>query len=269
MRGQTTIQVAKNSETGKVEAMPYKFDPQKSRMDLAVAIVKHDYPFNMGEHEFFEYFLHGLNPNFKFMSRNTLRSDVLSLYKLEKDKIYKFLDGQTSRVTLTTDMWTSDHSNVAYACLTCHFINDKWKLKKKIIPFRNVPYPHDGETLFRFVCDLLMEWNLDKKLFSVVVDNASSNDSMVRLLKSWLVEKCRLPLSGELFHVRCSAHILNLVVQDGLKMISGLISKLRETCRYLKHSPYGNQRFENAKQQCKLQRERWQVIPQLDGIPLF
>ncbi|KAI5668455.1 hypothetical protein M9H77_18308 [Catharanthus roseus] len=50
----------------------------------------------------------------------------------------------------------------------------------------------------------------------MVVDNASSNDSMVRHLKPWLVEKACLLLGGDLFHVHCSAHVLNLIVQDGL-----------------------------------------------------
>ncbi|KAI5641681.1 hypothetical protein M9H77_00541 [Catharanthus roseus] len=82
---------------------------------------------------------------------------------------------------------------------------------------------------------------LDKKLFSMVVDNASSNDSMVRHLKSWLVEKAWLLLAGDLFHVRCGAHVLNLIVQDGLAISGDVI---------LKNSK--NMQFECASQQCKL-----------------
>ncbi|XP_074373792.1 zinc finger BED domain-containing protein RICESLEEPER 2-like [Apium graveolens] len=51
----------------------------------------------------------------------------------------------------------------------------------------------------RFISQLIMEWNLDKKLFSMVVDNASSNDSMARHLKSWLSD--RVPRGGDFFHV--------------------------------------------------------------------
>nr|XP_027126005.1 zinc finger BED domain-containing protein RICESLEEPER 2-like [Coffea arabica] len=101
-----------------------------------------------------------------------------------------------------------------------------------------------------------MEWNLDKKIFSVVVDNATLNDSMVKYLKSWLVDKSLLPLGGELLHVRCSAHLLNLIVQDGLAEIGGLLSKIRGTVKYLKKSAYANQNFENAINQCKLKGKR-------------
>lgn len=204
------------------------------------------------EHEYFEQFCNGLNPNFKIISRNTIRSDVLELHMTEKMKLYAFLEDLSSKVTLTTDLWTSDHQNIAYCCLTLHYIDDDWKLKKKILNYKAIEYPHDGETLFRFISDLLLEWNIDKKIFSMVVDNASANDVMVKHLRSWLCDKSLLSLGGEMFHVRCSAHILNLVVQDGLKVIGGLLVKIRDTVRYLSRSPYGKQKFDTACNQVKV-----------------
>ena len=38
------------------------------------------------------------------------------------------------------------------------------------------------------------------------------------------------------FHVRCGANILNLIVQEGLKVIDDLVIKIRETMKYLKRS---------------------------------
>ncbi|KAI5676174.1 hypothetical protein M9H77_07124 [Catharanthus roseus] len=98
----------------------------------------------------------------------------------EKIKLYELLDGRDCRITLTPDIWTSEHANISYTCLTAHYVDDNWELKKKILAYRHIPYPHDGETLSRFINDLILEWNLDKKLFSMVVDNTSSNDSMLR-----------------------------------------------------------------------------------------
>ena len=86
----------------------------------------------------------------------------------------------------------------------------------------------------------------------MVVDNASANDVMVRQLKRWLCEKSLLSLSGALFHVRCSAHILNLIVQDGLAKAGGFLQKIRETVSLLNRSPALYQKFEKALAQLKL-----------------
>jgi len=38
-------------------------------------------------------------------------------------------------------------------------------------------------------------------------------------------------------HLRCCAHILNLVVNDGLKEIDDSIIKIRAACKFVKSSP--------------------------------
>lgn len=127
---------------------------------------------------------------------------------------------------------------------------------KKILAYRCIEYPHDAETLFRYITDLILDWNLEKKLLSMVVDNAYVNDAMVRNLKSWLCDKSLILLDGKLFHVRCSAHILNLIVQYGLQMIEGFILKVREYVKYLKRSGYATQKFNHTKIQLKLKDKK-------------
>ncbi|KAG8379230.1 hypothetical protein BUALT_Bualt07G0066900 [Buddleja alternifolia] len=117
----------------------------------------------------------------------------------------------------------------------------------------------------------ILEWNLDKKIFSVVVDNASSNDSMMRKLREWLLKDSLIPLNGDLLHLRCSAHVLNLIVQDGLSPIRGLIEKIRETVRYLNKSPSATQKFDTALRHCNLEGKRKVAmdVPKLEtALPL-
>ncbi|KAG8386829.1 hypothetical protein BUALT_Bualt03G0189800 [Buddleja alternifolia] len=101
----------------------------------------------------------------------------------------------------------------------------------------------------------ILEQNLDKKIFSVV-DNASSSDSMMRKLREWLLKDSLIPLNGNLLRVRCSAHVLNFIVQDGLSPIRGLIEKIRETVRYLNKSPSATQKFGIALRHCNLEGKR-------------
>ncbi|XP_022889196.1 zinc finger BED domain-containing protein DAYSLEEPER-like [Olea europaea var. sylvestris] len=53
-----------------------------------------------------------------------------------------------------------------------------------------------------------------------------------------------------------NAHILNLIVQDALKVIGEFIHKVRETMKYLKRSSYATQKFTRVKNQLKLEDKK-------------
>lgn len=53
-----------------------------------------------------------------------------------------------------------------------------------IIRFIYVPAPHTSKVLADTLVQCLMDWNLDIKLFTLTVDNCSTNDVMIdRILK--------------------------------------------------------------------------------------
>ncbi|GAU43535.1 hypothetical protein TSUD_98550 [Trifolium subterraneum] len=54
-----------------------------------------------------------------------------------------------------------------------------------------------------------------RKVLTMTVDNASSNDVGILYLKKYLMPD--LVMEGKYFHTRCCAHVLNLIVKDGLK----------------------------------------------------
>ena len=60
-----------------------------------------------------------------------------------------------------------------------------------------------------------------------------------------------LMLGGSMLHMRCAAHILNLIVQDGLSLIGDGIERIRDSVIYWTGSPKMRQKFEkNARQLC-------------------
>jgi len=158
---------------------------------------------------------------------------VLKIYESEKQKLRKILNDFPGRVCLTTDLWKAITIE-GYLCLTAHYIDVEWNLQAKILAFTAFPPPHSGIAIAMKLVELLKEWGLEKKVFCLTVHNASSNDSMQSIMKRQMHKD--LVCGGEFFHVRCSTHILNLIVQDGLAVIGGALQKIRESVKFVRGS---------------------------------
>lgn len=73
----------------------------------------------------------------------------------------------------------------------------------------------------------------NKSIFYVTVDNARANNLAITYRnRGKSVWKGLTLFNGEYLHLRCSAHILNLIVTEGLKE-----SKIRASCKFVKSSP--------------------------------
>ncbi|WVZ04310.1 hypothetical protein V8G54_025116 [Vigna mungo] len=223
-----------------------KFDQNASRMKLVKMFVKSELPFRFVEKEDFRDFLWFLQPRFEVPSLTTLRREIWELYEEEKAKLKMFLSKQCVRVCLTTNTWTSIQ-NLNYMSLTTHFIDNDWKLQKKILNFSQTT-GHSGELIGKHVEACLNNWEL-KRVLSITVDNATANDVGVQYLKRRMLSWNCLVLKGDYVHMRCCAHILSLIVKDGLKEIKDSISKIRSAVKYVKFSPARFARFKACVEQ--------------------
>ncbi|KAH0711371.1 hypothetical protein KY289_007330 [Solanum tuberosum] len=96
----------------------------------------------------------------------------------------------------------------------------------------------------------LLDWNLDN-VFSVTVDNVSSNSVMITELSKQLDMWGTNIMEGKHLHVRCMAHILNLIVQEGLKEIDISVKQVRQMVRYVRSSPARTRNFVKC---CEVQK---------------
>ncbi|GMY21390.1 zinc finger BED domain-containing protein RICESLEEPER 2-like [Fagus crenata] len=243
----------------KVSASPYNFDQGGSREDLAHMVIMHEYPLAMVDHVGFRRFVSGLQPNFKLVSRNTLKRDILKIYDYEKQKSMAKIGNNGSRVAITTDMWTSSNKKRGFMVVTGHYINDSWILESQIMRFIYVPSPHTKEVLSTILLECLLEWNVDRKLSTVTVDNCTTNDAMMRILLEKL-EVSSLALGGSLLHMRCAAHILNLVVQDGLAVIGDGIERIRDSVLFWTASPKRRQKFDESSRHLRISNTKELVL---------
>nr|XP_011463596.1 PREDICTED: zinc finger BED domain-containing protein RICESLEEPER 2-like [Fragaria vesca subsp. vesca] len=158
------------------------------------------------------------------------------------------------RVNLTIDTWTSVQ-NINYMVLTAHFIDINWKMHKRVINFA-VIQNHQGATIGRLIESCLADWGIEK-VMCIIVDNASANKSAME----WLVAKMnrsagyQLILGGKYMHMRCTAHITNLIVGHGLKRLQKSVSAIRNAVKFVRSSPnrleYFKKTVEREKIPCK------------------
>ncbi|KAL3347819.1 hypothetical protein AABB24_021458 [Solanum stoloniferum] len=205
------------------------------REKVSVAILKHNYPFSFAEHQGNRDIHLYLNSTVKTISRNTAKSDILKMYDRKKEYLKSELSMIPSRVCLTSDMWTSLASN-GYMCLTAHYVDLNWILQKRVLIFRHVPPPHSGAVLGPLLIEFVEKWGIEKKIFSLTLDNATCNKGVVTNLKEHLSLMQALVCDGKFFHVRCGNHILNLIVKSGLEKADAAIVKIREGIKHIKHS---------------------------------
>ncbi|KAM3224402.1 hypothetical protein ACQJBY_057657 [Aegilops geniculata] len=232
-----------SASQGKVNVENYTFDQDLARKELASMIVVHEYPLSIVDHAGFRRFVSALQPLFKMVTRNTIRKDIVNAYKAERKKAIEYMAGNKSRVAITTDMWAADNQKKGYMAITGHFIDDSWKLRSVIMRFIYVPAPHTGEVIAEELHETLISWNLDEKLSAVTVDNCTTNDKTVELLVT-KIGKTKFMLKGTLLHMRCCAHILNLIVKDGLDAMKPAIEKVRDSVAFWTATPKRVEKFE-------------------------
>ncbi|XP_057451882.1 zinc finger BED domain-containing protein RICESLEEPER 2-like [Lotus japonicus] len=210
-----------------------KVDNKVVRDMLAMSIIEHDLAFNFVEYRRIRELLKYLNPEVKVPSRRASTIDIIKLYEGEKKKLKEELAKVPSRINLTSDLWTACTA-AGYISLTAHYVDENWKLNSKILNFCHCPPPHSGQELAKIVNDFLVDWGIEGKIFSLTLDNAKSNDTLEKSLRDTLKNNKSLLCDGEFFHVRCCAHILNLIVQDGLDVANDALSKIRESVKYVR-----------------------------------
>ncbi|WCJ24568.1 hypothetical protein M5689_006518 [Euphorbia peplus] len=156
------------------------------------------------------------HPQYEPFSRHTLKREIQKLYESEKEKVKEMFKNTNEHIYLTTDNWRSEHNREEFICITAHFVDNNWKLHKRIIFFKDLTPPFDGRNIADEVFMNLLQWNIQNKVLTITADNASYNDVMINNVKNRLVTKKSLIRNGDFFQVRCCAHIVNLIVQTGL-----------------------------------------------------
>ncbi|CAM8929371.1 unnamed protein product [Rhodiola kirilowii] len=237
--------------SGAKELVTVKLSDQGCREAAVKMIVMDELPFSFIAKEGFRYFCRYAVPDWHVPSRRVICKQFLKMYAAEKAKLTKELKGHC--LCLTTDTWTSVQ-NINYMVVTAHFVDSAWKMQKRILSFKVIPN-HRGESIGCLLEDCLLEWGVDRVL-TISVDNASANKVAIDYIRERMLGWQIAPLvSGIYLHIKCFAHILNLIVRAGLLIMGNSVGSIRNAVRYVRSSGARLQQFkkcmEKEKVECK------------------
>ena len=143
-------------------------------------------------------------------SGDTIRKWVMQDWDNGKDAIKEFLKARLTTIHLSLDAWTTLYMTMAMLGITAHFVGLDGKLYSIVLSLEKLEGPHSGQNMSEYTFKVIQDYEIQQKLGYLVMDNASSNDTLIRELQvrvnwtNWKAETHRL---------HCFKHILNLSVR--------------------------------------------------------
>ena len=229
-----------------MESDSEEVDQMESRLVhlCAFVILANDFPFHHFEDDAIKDLTEFLNPNLVMPPSNVLEAYVSDLYTKEKDKLKQQLATIPNKISLTFELWESCTTDT-YICLTAHFVDADWKLNSKLLNFYLV-FPPTGVYMCEKMVELLNDWGIEKKIFSLTLDDSSENNVLQQQLKTQLGLENGLLCDGEFFHAHCFARILKLIVEEGCKLVSGAVYKIRQSIMFVRRSKSQKENFKEC-----------------------
>ena len=121
-------------------------------------------------------------------------------------------------------MWTSKYQCRGYITLTCHLIDDKWKLHSFVLTTNEVAEDHTSENLVIALDTIMKEWGIRQTVIGTSTDNGSNIIKAVRDMG--------------LFNMPCVGHTLNLAVKKSFEIdrITRALARIRRLVGYFHRS---------------------------------
>jgi hypothetical protein len=223
----------------------WEYSAEVARVKLVRLLARLDLFLILGETEAWEeYIKTAHNPRYKTVSRQTTTRDLLKYFIDKCDNLIEsFKSNAITYVVVTFGIW-SGNVKEDYLSVVGHYINADWQLEKRVLGLRLIDVSHNAENIAERVGNVLDDYGILHKVFSVTLDNAFANNKAMDALKPVLKQY----LGADLFlHQRCACHIINLIVKESLVGVKLVIDAFRTAISFMNSS---NQRIAAYKSYC-------------------
>ncbi len=101
-------------------------------------------------------------------------------------------------------------------------MNAAFQYHEHLIEFTSLEVEHTDHHLMQELFKILNIYNIKNKLFNVVTDNVSNNDTLKKKLER-VLNRCNISWNKVQNLISCMTHIINLVTQEFIKAIESKI----------------------------------------------
>ncbi|KAJ0135113.1 37S ribosomal protein S9 [Fusarium oxysporum f. sp. albedinis] len=181
-----------------------------------------------------------------YMARDVLLRSRRAVPKLLKKSfaqhkqglVKKLHNSLSSMVHFTVDMWTSSEQKAAYQAIVVHFVEAETRgVAQALLSLCEFKGSHNGKLQAKAFLEVVEEYDLRGKVGYFTMDNHDANDTMLDDIAKEIDG-----LDPVARRLRCSGHIMNLIVQAFLFRTTeewrefSVLGKLHNLCIYTRSS---------------------------------
>lgn len=224
-------------------------DTRSKKVDLAIVemIATDNHPFTVVSGVGFKRLVALLEPRYSLKTEKYYRTDLFEdVHTKVENKIKEMvtLENAGPYLAFTTDCWSGDTESLM--SLTCHFIDSDWERKQIVLNVKAMHGSHTGEYISEVFLSLLRHWDIDTERVVLVLRDSGAN----------MIKGMRLT---EVPDLSCSAHTLQLVVNDGInsqRAVMDIVAKLKSSATHFNHSILAKQRLKDIQKELDLPQHR-------------
>ena len=215
---------------------PYGKRPLPSR-EQRYAIIKYVIKSNSAlattDQEAFRELIDKFNDTVRLPSRRTITRDINLIFERVRPQVVERIRKRGGKIALQHDGWTSECQLINYLGLMASYMevrdakgapSSNWKMHTVLLSLDETQFSieHTADAIADDIFRILRDDNLTDRVVALVTDSGSGNPQVFEHLKELLQnEGVALPEGS---HVRCAAHVINLVAEDFLKALDATIS---------------------------------------------
>ncbi len=121
------------------------------------------------------------------------------------------------QIFVMLNAWFSSQK-VAYLKVLIYWMNVTFQYREHFIEFTSLQVEHTDHHLMQKLFKILNTYNIKNKLFDVVINNASNNDTLKKKLERAFSRR-DISWNKTSNSISCMIHIINLMIQEFIRII--------------------------------------------------